>query len=134
VDTIAVYVMALGRCEEYLKGRTWSRYLRSLKLMSPRAMEPSFGIPALFLGLPCALMYGILHSVATSVKAEKSCHGLAKVSKHVTWHACRCNTSMAVIECSSLGLDMPAFSIRMAGQERGRLSNLTRTGRFNVKA
>lgn len=71
VDTIAVYVMALGRCEEYLKGRIWSRYLRSLKLMS-RAMEPSFGIPALFLGLPCALMYGILHSVATWVKAEKS--------------------------------------------------------------
>jgi len=65
---------------------------------------------------------------------EVDCHGLAKVSKHVTWHACRCNTSMAIIECSSLGLGMPAFSIRMAGQERGRLSNLTRTGRFNVKA
>jgi len=71
-DTIAVYVMALGRCEEYLKGRIWSRYLRSLKLMSPRAMEPTFGIPALFLGLPCALMYGILHSVVTWAKTEKS--------------------------------------------------------------
>ena len=72
VNTIAMYVMTLSRCEKYLKGRTWSRYLRSLKLMSSRAMKPSFEIPALFLGLSCALMYDILHSVATSIKTEKS--------------------------------------------------------------
>ncbi len=65
---------------------------------------------------------------------EVDCHDLAKVSKHVTWHACRCNTSMTIIECSSLKLDMSTFSIRMTEQKRERLSNLTRTGRFNVKA
>ncbi len=64
---------------------------------------------------------------------EVNCHDLAKVSKHVTWHACRCNTSMTIIECSSLELNMSTFSIKMTEQKHKRLSNLTRISRFNVK-
>jgi len=65
---------------------------------------------------------------------EVDCHDLAKVSKHVTWHACQCNTSMTIIECSSLELDMSTFSIKMTEQKREHLSNLTRMSRFTVKA
>ena len=87
--------------------------------------------------LKLVICFYVWHSLLCcnlSKDREVNYHNLAKVSKHVTWHACWCNTSMTIIECSSLELNMSGFSIRMTEQKHERLLNLTRMSRFNVKA